>query len=257
MSVTNLIMNNVASTPAINNESPTTFTINTIGTVAVTGVSISPTTAVSIPQGGTSQLTAVISPSNATNQNVTWTSSATGVATVSATGVVTGVTPGTSTITVRTADGNFTATKTVTVTAAVNITATDADAGEGNNPGVFRISTTTTSANITVNYTISGTASSNDYTASPALTGSVTLTSAAPAVNITITPVDDSNFEGSETLIVTLQPSSGYVLGGNTSATITIADNDNPPCTSPVIGLTTTAPTIDSNIDAFILSYSA
>jgi uncharacterized protein YjdB len=248
MSITNLIMNNIPTTPALDNESPTTFTITTVGTVSVTGVSINPTTAVSIPQGGTSQLTAAISPSNATNQNVTWTSSNTAVATVNAAGLVTAVTPGTSNITVTTQDGNKTATKSVTVTAAVNITATDASAGEGGNVGVFTISTSGTSSNITVGYTVSGTATSADY--SPALSGSVTLTSAAPSATITITPTDDTSFEGNETLILTLQPGTGYNLGGSTSATVAIADNDSPPCTAPVIGFTSTAPTIDQSIDA-------
>ena len=48
--------------------------------VAVTGVSVSPTTA-SVPAGGTTTLTATVAPSNATNKNVTWSSSNTAVAT--------------------------------------------------------------------------------------------------------------------------------------------------------------------------------
>jgi uncharacterized protein YjdB len=249
MTTTGLVVN-AASTPAINNESPATFTINNVGNTSVASVAISPASALSIPQGGTSQLTAVISPTNATNQNVAWTSSNTAVATVSAAGVVTGVAPGTATITVTTQDGSKAATKSVTVTAAVNITATDATAGEGGNVGVYTISTSGTTSNLTIGYTISGTASTSDYSSSPALSGSVTLTSAAPSATITITPTEDTVFEGSETLIVTLQPGTGYSLGGSTAATINIADNDNPPCTAPVIGFTTTAPDIDQSIDA-------
>jgi uncharacterized protein YjdB len=249
MSNTNVVILN-AATAAIQNESSATFTINTVGTVPVTGVAITPTSAVSIPQGGTAQLTAAIQPSNATNQNVTWTSGTPSVATVNASGLVSGVAPGTSVITVRTQDGNFTATKTVTVTSAVNIAATDNAAGEGGNPGVFTISTSGTSSNITVGYTVSGTASSGDYSASPALSGSVTLTSAAPSATITINPADDTSFEGSETLTLTLQPGAGYNLGGSTVATVNIADNDNPPCTAPVIAFTSTAPVIDQGIDA-------
>jgi uncharacterized protein YjdB len=250
MSVTNLVINNVPSTPAINNESPTTFTITTIGTVPVTGNSgITPANP-SIPVGGTRQFTAGVQPSNATNQNVTWTSSSTSVATINSAGLATAIAPGTTTITGTTVDGGFAKSTILTVTSAVNITATDATAGEGGNPGVFTISTTSTSSNITVGYTISGTATSGDYAATPALSGSVTLTSASPSTTITINPTDDTNFEGTENLTLTLQPGAGYNLGGNTTATVAIADNDSPPCTAPVIGFTNTAPTIDTSIDA-------
>lgn len=85
------------------------------GTVAVTGVSVSPTSA-SIAVGATQQLTATIAPSNATNQTRTWSSSNTGIATVNSSGLVTAVAAGTATITVTTQDGNFTANSSITVT---------------------------------------------------------------------------------------------------------------------------------------------
>ena len=83
-------------------------------TVAVTGVTLSPTSAT---VSTTLQLTATVAPSNATNKNVTWTSSNGGVASVSATGLVTAVSGGTATITVTTQDGNKTATCAITVPA--------------------------------------------------------------------------------------------------------------------------------------------
>jgi len=86
-------------------------------TIAVTGVTMSPTSA-TVNVGATSQLTATVAPSNATNKNVTWTSGNTSVATVSATGLVTAVSGGTATITVTTQDGSKTATCTITVPAA-------------------------------------------------------------------------------------------------------------------------------------------
>lgn len=85
--------------------------------VAVTAVSVSPTAA-SIAVGATQQLTATITPSNATNQTITWSSSNTGVATVNSSGLVTAVSAGTTTITVTTQNGSFTATSSITVTAA-------------------------------------------------------------------------------------------------------------------------------------------
>lgn len=95
------------------------FTPTTV--VSVTGVTVSPTST-SIALGGTQQLTATVSPANATNRTVTWSSSSTAVATVSATGLVTGVAAGSATITVRTNDGGRTATSAITVTTAPAVT---------------------------------------------------------------------------------------------------------------------------------------
>ena len=81
--------------------------------VAVTGVSLNKTTT-SIEVGASETLTATITPSNATNQKVSWTSDNTSVATVN-NGVVTGVGTGTANITVTTEDGSKTATCAVTV----------------------------------------------------------------------------------------------------------------------------------------------
>lgn len=85
--------------------------------VDVTGVSLDKSTE-SVEEGATTTLTATVSPSNASNKNVTWSSSNTSIATVSG-GVVTGVSTGSAVITVTTADGGFTDTCTITVTAPV------------------------------------------------------------------------------------------------------------------------------------------
>lgn len=90
----------------------TTFSIP----ISVTGITMSPTTGTLITAGSTLQLTATVSPSNATNPAVTWSSGNTSVATVDATGKVTAVANGIATITVKTTDGNKTATATITVT---------------------------------------------------------------------------------------------------------------------------------------------
>ena len=82
--------------------------------VPVTGVGLNPTSLNLMVGGATGTVTATITPANATNKDVIWSSSATGVATVSG-GVVTPVSVGTATITVTTVDGNKTATCLVTV----------------------------------------------------------------------------------------------------------------------------------------------
>jgi uncharacterized protein YjdB len=71
--------------------------------VHVTGVTLKSTTTLS--PGGTEQLVAMVSPANATNKDVLWSSSNSGVATVSTTGLLTGVAEGSTEVTVITADG--------------------------------------------------------------------------------------------------------------------------------------------------------
>ena len=88
--------------------------------VSVTGVSLNKSS-LTLETGGTAVLTATVTPADAADKNVTWSSSDTTVATV-ADGVVTAVAAGTATITVTTADGGKTATCTVTVTAATEKT---------------------------------------------------------------------------------------------------------------------------------------
>jgi len=87
-------------------------------TVAVTGVSLNKTS-VSLIVGADETLVPTITPANATNKTVSWSSSNYAVATVSNSGVVTGLSVGTASITVTTQDGNKTATCSVTVTAAL------------------------------------------------------------------------------------------------------------------------------------------
>ena len=83
--------------------------------VKVSGVSIDKPT-LSMTEGETANLTAIVMPENATNKAVAWKSGNSGVADVDASGKVTAVKAGTSDITVTTADGGKTATCKVTVT---------------------------------------------------------------------------------------------------------------------------------------------
>ena len=88
----------------------------TTETVPVSGVALNKTST-SISVGNSEKLTATVEPNDATNKNVTWTSSDTSVATVAPDGTVTAVKAGTATIT-ATAEGDTGkfATCTVTVT---------------------------------------------------------------------------------------------------------------------------------------------
>lgn len=80
--------------------------------VAVTGITVSPGSA-QLAVGGTVTLTATVTPDNATDKTVTWSSSDNGVATVAG-GLVTGVAAGSATITAKA--GDKTATCVITVT---------------------------------------------------------------------------------------------------------------------------------------------
>jgi len=90
--------------------------------IAVTGVTVSPSSQ-SLTVNGEQQLTATVSPNNATDKTVTWKSysdssctiESSAVASVSSTGLVTANSEGTAYIQVKTNDGGFTATCEVTV----------------------------------------------------------------------------------------------------------------------------------------------
>ncbi|WP_299442569.1 chondroitinase-B domain-containing protein [uncultured Aquimarina sp.] len=84
------------------------------GTVSVDGIVLSPSTT-TIQIGNTQQLTATISPANATNQNLTYSSNNTSVATINANGLINATNTGEAVITVTTEDGGFTDTTIVTV----------------------------------------------------------------------------------------------------------------------------------------------
>jgi uncharacterized protein YjdB len=81
--------------------------------VPVTGVSLK--TASTISVNGTEQLTATVSPENATNKNVVWSSNAVSVATVDEKGLVAGISAGMATVTAKTEDGEFTSSCVITV----------------------------------------------------------------------------------------------------------------------------------------------
>lgn len=89
--------------------------------VAVSSVSLNKSS-IPLKVNGSKRLVATVLPSNATDTSVSWSSSNTSVATVSSSGVVTGKSAGTATITVKTTSGSKTATCVVTVSSEVQAT---------------------------------------------------------------------------------------------------------------------------------------
>lgn len=90
--------------------------------IAVTGVKLDQTT-LTLNAGKSAQLTATVSPSNATNKNVTWSSNNSNIS-VSG-GKVTAKTAGSAIVTVTTADGGYTAQCNVTVNASTEVDHTE------------------------------------------------------------------------------------------------------------------------------------
>lgn len=84
------------------------------GHVAVSGVTVTPAST-GVEVGQSVQLTAIVSPSNATNKQVSWSVADSGIASVDANGTVTGIAAGTTTVTATTSDGGKTAVSTITV----------------------------------------------------------------------------------------------------------------------------------------------
>lgn len=86
----------------------------TVNAIAVSGLSVSPTTA-ALTLGQTTTLIPTVSPDDAANKEVSWESDNETVATVDQTGEVTAVSPGSAVITATTADGGYTASASITV----------------------------------------------------------------------------------------------------------------------------------------------
>ncbi|WP_273272658.1 Calx-beta domain-containing protein [Maribacter polysiphoniae] len=114
--------------------------------------------------------------------------------------------------------------------ASASITATDntaTEAGTTNN-GAFTVdlgAVNGTGSAITVNFNLSGSAANIlDYAN---IGTSVSIDNGQQTGTVTIDPVDDSLVEGSETVTLTLDTGTGYVIGTPSSATVNITDNDN------------------------------
>jgi len=107
----------------------------------------------------------------------------------------------------------------------VAVSTHSSDLVEPDDDSSFYISRLGTAGNLTVNYTMSGTATNGtDYTSLP---GSVVIPDGATGVDITVTPLDDTLREGTETVTLTLAAGPGYGFEV-ASATLYLEDNDLP-----------------------------
>ncbi len=114
-----------------------------------------------------------------------------------------------------------------TVLPKISLAATTDTADEGTGAvGVFTVTRTgSTEVNVTVNYTVTGTAGSGvDYNA---LSGSVVIPSGNRTAVVNLTPINDTQVEPMETVLLTLSTNAAYVLDPTaSSATVSLFDDD-------------------------------
>ncbi|MCS6281904.1 MAG: hypothetical protein HUM72_14945, partial [Dolichospermum sp.] len=85
---------------------------------------------------------------------------------------------------------------------------------------------------LTVNYGITGTANSSDYTgATPGTGKTITFAAGASTATLTIDPTADTTVENNETVALTLASGTGYTVGTTTAVTGTITNDDS---TNPI-----------------------
>ena len=189
--------------------------------VPVTGVKLN-TETLELFTGNTATLTATVEPENATNKNVTWSTSNASVATVE-NGVVTAVGQSSATITVTTEDGGKTATCVVTVTAAtvpvtgVTLSQTQASLYCNRTPNTLALTAKVAPDNAT-NKAVTWT-SSDSAVATVDQNGVVTALARGTAV-ITATAADGSGANATCTVTVS-RYSSG---GGSSSSSTSLSD---------------------------------
>jgi len=114
-----------------------------------------------------------------------------------------------------------------TITLAVSPTSVLED-GTTNLVYTFTRTGATTNA-LTVNYGITGTANTSDYTgATPGTGKTITFAAGASTATLTIDPTADTIIESDETVALTLATGTGYTIGTTTAVTGTITNDDFP-----------------------------
>jgi Calx-beta domain len=110
--------------------------------------------------------------------------------------------------------------------AIVNVSATTPTCQEGQpaNPGVFTITRPSAGVPLTVNYTLTGSATNGSQY--QLLATNVTFASTATQTNIYVTPIDDGISSPTRTVVLTLVSGTDYVGAG--SAIVNIFDGDTP-----------------------------
>lgn len=181
--------------------------------------------------GNTSQLTAAILPSNATNKSVAWSSSNNGIATVNSSGIVTGIAAGDVTITCTASDGSG-VNDSIQLTVYVQVVEVTGVVISGSTAGVVGGAIQLTAAITPSNATDKTVAwsSSNESVATVNSSGLVTLLSEGN-VTITATSNDISDTHSIEATVSSVAVTGISVTGdasGDTGTTIQLAASVTP-----------------------------
>ncbi|MBR2066765.1 MAG: Ig-like domain-containing protein, partial [Solobacterium sp.] len=204
-------------------------------TISVTNVSLNKNATV-LTEGDSEQLSVTIEPANATNKNLTWSTSNANVAKIDASGKITAISEGTAIITVKTQDGNHTATCNVTVKAktipvtSISLNKTTSTLKEGSteqliatitpnnatNKGITYSSSNTSVATVDQNGLVtakkSGTATITATTLDGAKTASCKYTINQNTISVTGIKVNPTSLalttDSSSTLSATIEPST-------------------------------------------------
>ncbi|MDM3843674.1 MAG: Calx-beta domain-containing protein, partial [Aphanizomenon gracile PMC638.10] len=138
----------------------------------------------------------------------------------------------------------------------ITVVATDASAAETllgttPNPGQYTLTRTgSTTSSLTVNVSLTGTATNGtDYTTIPT---TVTFAAGSSTALVDLNVTDDTLVEGTETAILTVTSGTGYTIGTSASATVNIADND-----LPIINLSANQTVVEGNTSPQNVTYTA
>jgi formylglycine-generating enzyme required for sulfatase activity len=201
----------------------------TVDDVTVSGISLDCTT-LALKSGETATLQATVTPANAVNKTVTWTSSNTAVATVDSTGKVTAIKEGSAVITAKA--GEKTATCTVSV-AAATLTVTPAtynftaSGGDSTDFTVTSNQSWTISSNATW-LTTSATSGSNNGTFTATATANTTTTQRTAAITVSCTGITRTINVTQDAATLSVEPTTyNFAAAGETSSAFTVTSNQS------------------------------
>jgi uncharacterized protein YjdB len=222
-------------------------------TIPLKGITISPSR-VYIAQGDSTSVNISFNPTDATNKTISWNSSDENIAKATSLGTysakILAQKQGSCIITATSQDGNFSAMCTVFVNPYVNLSASKTSISEKNDTVNITFSASSLTKDIVVKYKVGGTATKEKYSANPMLNDSIVLTPNKISASISINSIDNNIFDGPKTIIITLLEGNEYIIGEKSSVTITITDNDLPPCNEPSIIFTPVPPLVDGYVDS-------